>query len=395
MAIVQWGLLDFDTLTYFLQIVKSWSTQFLVIFVTLLAPEGYHRRIILEYFILISSLLAFKKYSYPHLHSHLSTASSLPKNLMIIGHSKHATLFSKYIQTHPQLGYRIIKHINHNSIMNDQFMKNDPFKNQPIDEVIIAVEAKDRAKIKGLVYFTETHSWRTKVMVDYLKVSTNNITKIGFFPLIATRQEPLYNSNWEVCKRVIDIFFSVIAFILIFWWLFPIIALLIKLDSKGNIFFVQARWGKNNQLIYCYKFRTMCCNSPEVIGGKFQQATANDCRITKVGKFLRKTNLDELPQFLNVLQGDMSIIGPRPHAVAHNLENQAKIHNYSIRHWVKPGISGWAQVNGLRGETKDFSLMRKRVEFDIWYIENWSLGLDFKILFLTIINMFKGDKMAY
>jgi putative colanic acid biosynthesis UDP-glucose lipid carrier transferase len=139
----------------------------------------------------------------------------------------------------------------------------------------------------------------------------------------------------------------------------------------------------------------MRADSKVVVAGKFQQTTAGDARITKIGAFLRKTNLDELPQFINVLLGNMSVVGPRPHAVPHNIESQALIDNYSLRHWVKPGITGWAQVNGLRGETKDFSLMRKRVEFDIWYIENWTPWLDFKIVGMTIYNIFKGDEMAY
>lgn len=139
----------------------------------------------------------------------------------------------------------------------------------------------------------------------------------------------------------------------------------------------------------------MNVDSELVIHGKFQQTTANDPRITKVGAFLRKSSLDELPQFINVILGKMSVVGPRPHAVPHNVESQMKINNYSVRHWVKPGITGWAQVNGLRGETKEFDLMRKRVEFDIWYIENWSIWLDTKIFLKTIYNIVKGDTMAY
>ena len=129
--------------------------------------------------------------------------------------------------------------------------------------------------------------------------------------------------------------------------------------------------------------------------GKYRQASKDDPRLTKIGKFLRKTNLDELPQFWNVLKGDMSIVGPRPHPTPLNIESRDKIHLYMLRHLVKPGITGWAQVNGLRGNTKDLSLMQKRIDHDVWYIANWNFGLDIQIILLTIWNMLKGDPNAY
>ncbi len=129
--------------------------------------------------------------------------------------------------------------------------------------------------------------------------------------------------------------------------------------------------------------------------GKFRQASKDDPRITKIGRILRKTNLDELPQFWNVLKGEMSIVGPRPHPTPLNLESKDKVHLYMLRHLVKPGITGWAQINGYRGETKDISKMQKRIDYDIWYIENWSFFLDMQIIIMTIWNMLKGDPNAY
>ena len=151
-----------------------------------------------------------------------------------------------------------------------------------------------------------------------------------------------------------------------------------------------------NKRIVCYKFRSMVKESKDVDeNGHYQQATRDDPRITRLGRFLRRSNLDELPQFINVLKGEMSLVGPRPHPTPMNLEIKDSIQHYQLRHLVKPGITGWAQVNGFRGETKEANLLRKRVEFDIWYIENWSFFLDIKIVWLSFRLMFKGDPRAY
>jgi putative colanic acid biosynthesis UDP-glucose lipid carrier transferase len=210
-------------------------------------------------------------------------------------------------------------------------------------------------------------------------------------PVISLRSEPLESVFNRFVKRSFDICFSLGAIVLIFPWLFPLLILLIKLSSKGPVFFKQQRSGENNQNFWCLKFRTMRVNnlSDEL------QATRNDSRITRIGKFLRKSNLDELPQFFNVFVGSMSVVGPRPHMLKHTEQYSELIHTYLVRHLIKPGITGWAQVNGYRGETNTLEQMQKRVEYDIWYIENWSLFLDFKIIFKTITNMVKGEKNAF
>jgi lipopolysaccharide/colanic/teichoic acid biosynthesis glycosyltransferase len=181
----------------------------------------------------------------------------------------------------------------------------------------------------------------------------------------------------------------VIVFILS--WLVPIIAILIRIGSKGPIFFKQLRSGKNNQPFWCYKFRSMRIDNPN----DAVQASKGDKRVTKIGAFLRKTSLDEFPQFWNVFTGDMSIVGPRPHMLKHTEQYSAIINKYMVRQFLKPGITGWAQVNGYRGETKDSKLMEKRVHHDIWYMENWSLMTDIKVIFMTVINVFKGEETAY
>ena len=185
--------------------------------------------------------------------------------------------------------------------------------------------------------------------------------------------------------------FSLGVIVLIFPWLFPILMIIIKLESPGPIFFKQERTGRDKESFFCWKFRSMYTNkqADQVQAGK------GDPRVTKFGAFMRKTSIDELPQFFNVFWGHMSVVGPRPHMVNHTEQYSNLINNYLVRHYAKPGITGWAQVNGYRGETKELIDMQNRVEHDIWYIENWSILLDIKIIIKTILNVFKGEKNAY
>lgn len=184
-------------------------------------------------------------------------------------------------------------------------------------------------------------------------------------------------------KRVFDFFTSAFLFITLFSWLFPIIGLIIKLDSKGPVFFRQLRHGKDNIPFYCYKFRSMHLNEE----ADTKQATKNDSRITRVGGFLRKSSMDELPQFLNVLAGEMSIVGPRPHTIPMNVKFSEEIDNFMYRHTVKPGITGLAQAKGFRGETRDFYDINSRCKLDIFYVDNWSPILDFKIMVWTFVSL--------
>jgi putative colanic acid biosynthesis UDP-glucose lipid carrier transferase len=198
----------------------------------------------------------------------------------------------------------------------------------------------------------------------------------------------------RIFKRSFNILFSLLFLVLIFSWLGPIIALLIKLNSKGPVFFKQDRWGLNNEKIVCYEFRTMRHAVAEV-ETEFKQAGKNDERVTSLGRFLRKTSLDELPQFFNVFKVGMSVVGPRPHPIPLSIESKDIVQNYMMRHLEKPDITGWAQVNGSRGEVQSSAEMRRRVAFDLWYIENWSFWRDCQIIFQTIINPLKGDEKAF
>ena len=212
-----------------------------------------------------------------------------------------------------------------------------------------------------------------------------------FIPLMTIRREPLQAVYNRGLKRFFDIVFSLIILLTIFPLLYIIVGILIKLSSPGPILFTQKRTGLYGEDFKCYKFRTMKMNDEADI----LQAVKDDPRKTKIGNFLRRTNLDEFPQFINVLLGNMSVVGPRPHMLKHTEQYSVLIDKYMVRHLVKPGVTGWAQVTGYRGETKTLEQMEGRVKRDVWYIENWTFFLDLKIIIVTIFNMFKGEKNAY
>ena len=205
-------------------------------------------------------------------------------------------------------------------------------------------------------------------------------------PIIKSMPEPLENYENQIIKRTFDIVFSSLVIIFLLSWLIPLLGILIKLDSKGPIFFAQKRSGLKNEHFYCLKFRSMKVNKL----ANQKMATKNDDRITKLGLFLRKTSIDELPQFLNVFVGNMSIVGPRPHMISQTKKYSKILDQYMVRHLIKPGITGWAQVMGARGEIYKDEDMNKRIKKDIWYIQNWSLFLDFKIIFLTVFVVIGG-----
>lgn len=212
-------------------------------------------------------------------------------------------------------------------------------------------------------------------------------------PVLSLRAEPLSYKTAQIKKRIFDVVMSSLIIVFLLSWLLPLLAILIKLDSKGPVFFTQKRSGKNNQPFSCLKLRSL--KAHDHADGATNQVTKDDERVTKVGRFLRKTNLDELPQFFNVLRGQMSIVGARPHMLRHTVDFATIETEYMLRHLTKPGVTGWAQINGYRGEIKQVNQLKKRIEHDIWYIENWNIWLDVKIVFLTVYVTLKGDKNAY
>lgn len=216
----------------------------------------------------------------------------------------------------------------------------------------------------------------------WFKNTSQNPESIGDLLVLNPQEIPMDNVAYRLQKRLFDLFFSLLVILLIFTWLYPLLFIFIKLSSKGPVIFKQKRTGINNKTFECYKFRSMHLN----YDADTKQASVEDKRITKIGRILRRTNIDELPQFINVLKGDMSVVGPRPHMLKHTEEYSALIDQYLIRHYVKPGITGLAQIKGYRGVTRHLSAMENRVKADMEYIENWSFQLDMKIIWRTIFS---------
>lgn len=326
-------------------------------------------------------------------------------NLLIVGATPAAMEFYETINKYYYYGYKCIGFVdNQQKKMNGcPYFGNTQslatiLKSQKVDEVIIALPNHENAQIQDCIEVCDYLKVKARILPDMQQYSTSaiQVNNIGQLSVMNIRALPLDKLENKILKQSFDILFAVLFFILIGSWLMPLIALAIKLSSKGPVIFKQERWGLNNEKIICYKFRTMVAESEDIgPNGEFNQATKNDPRITRFGNFLRKSNLDELPQFWNVLLGNMSTVGPRPHPTPLNIQVMHTVDNYMLRHIVKPGITGWAQVNGCRGETREPGSMQRRVNFDLYYIHRWTFWLDCQIILQTIINIFRGDQNAY
>jgi len=264
-----------------------------------------------------------------------------------------------------------------------------------IQEIYTVIPIDNDERIRKIADLADENFIRFKVVHNQIidNLSKNNITHYEQdLPISTLNPEPVAaNIKGQILKRFFDILFSLFTIVFILSWLAPILAILIKLDSPGPVFFKQLRTGIKNKPFLCFKFRSLYINND----ADHKQVTKNDSRYTRIGKFLRKSNLDELPQLFNVLAGDMSIVGSRPHMLKHT-EIYSRLHNkYMRRHYIKPGLTGWAQINGYRGEITVDEQLIKRVDHDLWYIENWNFWLDIRIVFQTFSSTLKGDKNAY
>ncbi|RMG69351.1 MAG: undecaprenyl-phosphate glucose phosphotransferase [Bacteroidetes bacterium] len=265
---------------------------------------------------------------------------------------------------------------------------------QGIKEIYFAMPYHYGDIIQHLDSFGADNFIYFRVISDFRAVNQRqvNVDFVDNVLVLSLKKEPLRLMSNRILKRGFDLVFSTFVLTFIFPIIYLIVGAAIKLDSKGPIFYKQLRTGREGKEILVYKFRSMSVteNSDE-----FKQATKNDSRITKVGAFLRKSSLDEFPQFINVFLGQMSVVGPRPHPLKLTEKYTPHINQYLYRHFITPGITGFAQVNGYRGETSDPEAMEKRVEYDSWYIENWNLLLDLRIVFLTVWNAIRGEENAY
>lgn len=356
----------------------------------------------------LASLLRSGMLSFQSVQSGLQKALTFEpltsvKDLVIVGEGPAAEEIIQYCEDQTVRGYRFRGLFNDTRVEGGleahrvgtvEAVKSFALQNR-IDIMYCALPGTRREEITDLMEFCERNTIRFRVIPSIESfipvVKTFDLTFHGKVPVSKLRREPLDRARYRVFKRTFDILFSLAVIIFIFTWLFPILAILVKLSSKGPVFFKQMRLGQDNEEFVCWKFRSMRLN----MEADMKQATKDDPRVTGIGRFLRRSNLDELPQFLNVLFGQMSIVGPRPHPLRLNDQYRDVIDKYMVRHFVRPGITGWAQVNGLRGETRTPELMERRVELDIWYLENWSFLLDLRIILRTVSNMFHKDPNAY
>ena len=316
------------------------------------------------------------------------------RKTIIIGNNDSVNELKKFFIAQKELGYENRKTFNFKSP--EELDLDECFnfiKSRNVDEVYCSANELSENQIKLLIQFCENNfkilkfiSERGGLLSKKLKTDTYGLSTVQ-----SLREMPLSNDYNTFLKRLFDIIFSFLVITLLLSWLTPLIALLIKLESSGPVFFRQTRNGIKYKEFTCFKFRSMIENSDADI----QQATKNDLRVTRLGKILRKTSLDELPQFFNVLIGDMSVVGPRPHMTRENERYSKTVNKFMVRHFVKPGITGLAQVKGYRGEIETEEDIVNRVKYDIYYLENWSLLLDLNIVFLTSINFITGQKKAY
>ena len=368
----------------FLYIVKEEhiSRKFTALFFLLNVSIDSFARMLLAYFLRLARRKGFNL-----------------KHVILVGYSRAAESYIDRIFANPQWGYYI------HGILDDTMEIGTMYKKVPVigslhqldeflskmslDEIAITLSINEYGKLEKLVATCEKSGVHTKFIPDYHNfIPTKPYTEDLYgLPVINIRNVPLSNTFNQLIKRLVDVFGALVALI-IFAIPMLIVALLIKLTSEGPVIFTQVRVGKHNKTFKMYKFRSMVLQKEG--DEKKAWTTSSDPRVTGIGKFIRKTSIDELPQFFNVLKGDMSLVGPRPERPYFVEKFKEEIPRYMIKHQVSPGLTGWAQINGYRGDTS----IRKRIDHDLYYIENWTLGLDFKIMFLTI---FKGfiNKNAY
>lgn len=328
------------------------------------------------------------------------------KKVIIIGLNKNTLDLYTTLNSELSFGYKILgffadsdeKYPQDKQIINILGTYDDIFtycELNHVDEMYFSTEKHEQSAIKKIIKFCDSNFIRFKIVPNFEKENIfNSKLSIDFYgdnPILVLRKEPLEKQTNIILKRVFDLIFSLFVILILYPVIFPVIIIIQKITSKGPVFFIQKRSGQDNKVFNCIKFRTMFIDESNNIIGTIK----NDPRITTFGKFLRKSRIDELPQFINVFKGDMSVVGPRPHMLKHTEEYSKIVDEFLVRHFVKPGITGWAQATGYIDESKKLQEMKDKVKKDIWYIENWSFVLDIKIIMLTVFKICSKDKNAY
>ena len=411
---VVWILLSYVLRTYadkvilnFEYFTKRTIQVYLLWIILILFYLFFSREFRISRVFIISTLISFgfglllNRFLYLGIKNYFKNSHHLIKKVIILGYNETAKKLANYFEEdgiNTQLiGFlednKNIHELSHYPVLDNISNTLQVAKDMDVQEIFSTITPEQNTDIYNLMYQAEKECIRFKIVPNLSIFITRevHIEYFGDLPILSLRSEPLDDVGNRLKKRVLDITISSLVIVLILSWLIPLLGLLIWLESKGPVFFKQLRTGKNKKSFYCLKFRSMRFNKD----ADSKQATQNDTRITTIGKFIRKTSLDEFPQFINVFKGEMSLVGPRPHMLQHTFDYAKVADDYMIRQFIKPGITGWAQINGYRGEITNPEQIQMRVNKDLWYLENWTLWLDIQILFLTVYFVFKGDKNAF
>lgn len=348
---------------------------------------------ILKYIFLAMSFIAIAKFSiYFLLKEYRKVFKGNLRKVVIVGLNKKTDQLRKYFNDNPDYGYQLVRIFDLKQFQNIEEIIKRISENE-VDEIYSSIAELNNKELTSLIDFADNNLKILKFLPDNKEIYSKKLdfTYYDFLPILSMRRIPTDEPINLFVKRIFDVIFSLVVIIGVLSWLTPILGLIIKMESKGPIFFKQKRNGLDYKEFYCYKFRSMRPN-PEA---HLYQIQKNDPRVTRIGKIIRKTSIDELPQFINVLKGNMSVVGPRPHMVSHTHMYAEKIDKFMVRHFIKPGITGLAQVSGFRGEVEDDNFIINRVKYDIFYLENWSLLMDLKIIVKTVYNALSGDDKAY
>lgn len=409
-----WIVLSFFFATYSGNVIVNFEhfTQrtikvYIFWLVLLLFYLFFARVILISRIFIISTIISFgiglliSRFLYLGIRNYYKNNERIIKKVIILGYNNTAKKLATYFEDNgintQMIGFientENVHELSHYPVLSEISNTLTIAKDLGIQEIFSTITPEQNKDVYDLMYQAEKECIRFKIVPD-LSVFIRrevHIEYMGDLPILSLRSEPLDDVGNRIKKRMLDLLVSSFVIVFILSWLVPIIGLLIVLDSRGPIFFKQLRTGKNNKTFKCLKFRSMKFNKESDL----KQATQNDKRLTRIGKFIRKTSIDEFPQFINVFKGEMSLVGPRPHMLKHTSDYSKIVDEYMIRQFLKPGITGWAQTNGYRGEITSEEQLQMRIQKDIWYLENWTLLLDIQILFSTIYLLFKGDKMAY
>ena len=396
---------DFFSRNFPVQITNILKDSLLQLIITItfifLAKENlFTRYFIVYYFILLVLFISFRVIIFRKILKLLRRKGKNVRDLVIIGEGELAKNFQRMLLSNPDFGYNlkgfVWGSVEGKQSSSEELVENleKSFTTMKVDEAVIVISEEYRHLLETIIKVCDKNAVKVHIIPDYHNLVSKRfqLSSFGDFPIITARREPLNEVQWRLVKRAFDIIFSLIVTFLILSWLYPLLLIISLIYDKGPVFFLQDRLGTKNEKFKCIKFRTMKYEKIQV--DEFKPVVENDQRITKVGKFLRKNNLDELPQFINVLIGDMSVVGPRPHPIPHNDVYSKIVDEIRLRQNVKPGVTGWAQIHGLRGDVTDEEENRKRtkqrIDYDLWYIENWSFWLDIQIIFLTAWQMIVG-----